>query len=88
MGSAYNETLDPDAQITVEEEIASVISEYQDLLALVPAARLMDDDLVYLGRAILRVVLQRFRPDLFEAEAAAVLVRSGTPQGGPTRQDT
>jgi hypothetical protein len=54
----YNSSLDPDRQITAEEKIAAYIFDH--------AEGVNEEDAAKCGRAILLLVLEEFRPDLFE----------------------
>jgi len=63
----YNDRLDPDQQVTAEEEIAAVIDRYQEHFKAKHGLDEMpfgEEDCAELGRRILLVVLQEFRPDL------------------------
>jgi hypothetical protein len=57
----YTDALDPDEQITAEEEIADTIAVYQEQMT---EQALTEEALAALGRDILLRVLRRFRPDL------------------------
>jgi len=56
----YSDKLSADQQITTEERISAIIFATQD-----GTTPLYEDDCVDLGRAILKIVLREFRPDLF-----------------------
>jgi len=55
----YNDTLDPDEQITTEEDIAST---------LFAVTTLDESRCQRLSQRILLLVLEKFRPDLIEKE--------------------
>ena len=67
----YNDKLDADQQISTEEKIAALISEFQEMQVENDDGNGCDDhtlteeDCADLGRRILNLVLQEFRPDLF-----------------------
>lgn len=52
----YNDKIDADTQISMEENIAT----------LLPHFGVEEEDAAELGKIILKKVLARFRPDLFE----------------------
>lgn len=53
----YNDKLDPDLQISAEEKIAVYL--YDESMA-------DEETAAEAGRYILRMILEQFRPDLFE----------------------
>lgn len=53
----YNDTFDPDQQITLEEEIADVLFQFTH-------TNLSEEDASLLGKDILRIVIAELRPDL------------------------
>lgn len=57
----YNSKLDAEGQIDTEEAIAAFLSDQHTNAE----ATLSEEDFAEMGRVILRVVLERFRPDLF-----------------------
>jgi hypothetical protein len=59
----YNGKLDPLAQISTEERIASYIFEKSEI---------SEEDAAKAGREILNMVLEEFRPDLFVANEAEI----------------
>jgi hypothetical protein len=75
MAYVYVDTLDPDEQVTAEEEIAAYIHAYQDQMLATQDDGIDDDTLTEedcgdMSRAILLLVLRRFRPDLVVEEGA------------------
>ena len=61
-GPGYSDKLEADFQISTEEAIASTIFEYTE-----ECLRTLDEeDCQRLGRSLLKLVLGRFRPDLFD----------------------
>ena len=54
---AYNDSLNPDDQISAEEEIAFLIFNF---------CSVDEEDCSLLGKDILHLVLKRFRPDLID----------------------
>ena len=66
MNTEYNDRMSPDMQITMEEMIAGSISEKLSEAHAAPAGYVDEEDLAQMGRDILKAVLLRFRPDLFE----------------------
>jgi len=67
----YNNTFDPDCQISAEERIASIIFEYQWSGQSSDYFRDCDDvlteeDCKLLSQRILHDVLSKFRPDLIK----------------------
>lgn len=61
---SYNDKLDADEQVSMEEKIAAVI--FDSDLNLGDDPDLFDEeDCAELGRIILLMVLKKFRPDLF-----------------------
>jgi hypothetical protein len=62
MEEGYNETLDPGEQINTEEQIASLIFRASEGSL---EKGLDEDTCAQLGRDILLLVLQQFRPDFF-----------------------
>jgi hypothetical protein len=60
-GPTYNDKLDPDIQISTEELIASTIANHAT-----DDGYFGEEDCQRLGRDILKLVLGRFRPDLFD----------------------
>ena len=61
----YNNNLDPDEQITMEEQIASIIFDSRDTLS--KETFNFDEEAVSdLSKDILKAVLTKFRPDLIE----------------------
>lgn len=64
----YNDTLDADDQITMEERIAATIfsqGAYENDAPLAKPVALDEEQCAELGRTILKMVLAEFRPDLF-----------------------
>jgi hypothetical protein len=66
----YNDKLDPDVQVRVEEHIASTIFDYEGEKGVTESGSsdfrtLDEEDCARLGRSILLTVLKEFRPDLF-----------------------
>jgi hypothetical protein len=59
---AYNDKLSGEDQVDTEEKIASMIFDYANDVSY-PGPN--EEDCAALGRDILRVVLEKFRPDLF-----------------------
>lgn len=70
--SGYNDKLNPDEQITLEERIASVIFNRQEASDADEWA-LAEDDCADLSRQILLMVLTKFRPDLVNRMRAPVV---------------
>jgi hypothetical protein len=62
----YSNRLDADDQVTAEEEIAATIFDKMRASDLL----IHEDTAAELGRTILNLVLERFRPDLFEGAAS------------------
>jgi hypothetical protein len=58
---SYNANLSPDDQIEAEEAIAAAIFDGLD-------ERPSEDEAAELGRTVLLLVLERFRPDLLSVE--------------------
>lgn len=65
--SYYNDKLDANEQISMEEDIASMIFYHEsNLIPAYDGPALGEDDCAELGRQILKKVLSHFRPDLME----------------------
>ena len=65
----YNSNLNPDDQIAMEEKIASAIFHEPGTAVENSNCRSLDEeDCANLGRTILLMVLQKFRPDLIETK--------------------
>lgn len=62
----YVDTLDADEQITAEEDIAFYLFDAGNGGA--GDACIPEETATHLSREILKIVLRRFRPDLFKAE--------------------
>jgi len=56
----YNDAFDPNDQVTAEEQIAAYLFDEAD------GFEGSEEDAANAGREILRMVLEKFRPDLFE----------------------
>lgn len=61
----YNNKLDADEQITMEEDIAHKVFHFKGGS---PDDVLDEEDCAQLGRDILKMVLKQFRPDLFDTK--------------------
>lgn len=53
----YNDNLDPDDQLSLEERIAAILYDF--------GRPLYEEDCQELGQKVLYMVLEKFRPDLF-----------------------
>jgi len=63
---SYKDWLDPDHQVSVEEQIASLIFLYdsQEPDGFTPALWPSEEECIDMGKRILALVLKEFRPDL------------------------
>ncbi len=66
MTVAYNDNLDPDEQITMEERIAAYISEIPKDDFDGVFYHISEEGAGNAGREILLMVLEKFRPDLIQ----------------------
>ncbi len=65
MAKHYNDSLDPEQQVDVEESIAAFLF---DEVRLPHREGFIEEDAAEASRVILRLVLEEFRPDLFVEE--------------------
>ena len=65
----YNDNLDPGEQVDVEELIAATIADRMEVEGCDEGIGTLDEnDCADLGRTILKLVLERFRPDLMTGD--------------------
>lgn len=61
MESPYSDKMDAASQVETEEAIAAAIFDNPDV-------EVSEEDAAHLGRYILHLVLEKFRPDLFPTD--------------------